>query len=86
MPDPVGPVTRIRPILANTQGKKRLKTPAHRARVRKREEAVADVILRTHRLDRKTRAAGVPAAEAAKVVGRAAVKAAAKAGESDHNH
>ncbi|MGD9151247.1 MAG: hypothetical protein PVG40_13220 [Desulfobacterales bacterium] len=59
--------------------------PAHRAKVRKREEAVADVIRRTHRPDRKTRAAEDPAAEAARAADRAAVKAAAEAGESDLN-
>ncbi len=60
--------------------------PAHRARVRKREEAVADVIPRTHRLDRKTRAVEDPAVEAARVADRAATKAQAEAGESNLNH
>jgi hypothetical protein len=60
--------------------------PARRARVRKREEAVANVTRKTHRPDRKTRAAGDPAAEADRVAAKAAVKAAAKAGESDLNY
>ncbi|MGD9086451.1 MAG: hypothetical protein PVJ41_15830 [Desulfobacterales bacterium] len=46
---------------------------------------MADVIRRTHRPDRKTRAAEDPAAEAARAADRAAVKAAAEAGESDLN-
>ena len=53
--------------------------PVHRVRVPRPEEAVADVILKAANLDRKTRAAWDPAAVAAGVVVRAAVKAVEKA-------
>jgi hypothetical protein len=59
--------------------------PARRARVPGAEKAVADVTRKTHRPDRKIRATGDPAAEADRVAERAAVKVAAKAGESDLN-
>ena len=53
--------------------------PVHRVRVPRPEEVVADVILKAANLDRKTRAAWDPAAVAAGVVVRAAVKAVEKA-------
>ncbi len=53
--------------------------PVHRVRVPKPEEAVANVILKAANLDRKTRAAWDPAAAAAGVVVKAAVKAVGKA-------
>jgi hypothetical protein len=60
--------------------------PARRARVPKREEAVANVTRKTHRPDRRIRTAGDPDAEADRDAAKAAVKAAAKAGESDLNY
>ena len=57
--------------------------PARRARAHGPEKAVADVTRKTHRPDRKTRAAGGPAAETVRVAGKAAVKAPAKAGVGD---
>ena len=57
--------------------------PARRARVRKREEAVVNVTRKTHLPDRRIKAAEEPAAEAARVADRAAVKAQAEAGERD---
>ena len=57
--------------------------PARKARVAEPEKAVADVNRKTHRLDRKTRVVEDPAAEAARVAARAAVKAPVEAGESD---
>jgi hypothetical protein len=53
--------------------------PAHRARVPRVETAMADVILKAANLDRKTRAAWDPAAAAAGVVVKAAVKVVGKA-------
>ncbi|MGD9236096.1 MAG: hypothetical protein PVF09_05445 [Desulfobacterales bacterium] len=58
---------------------------ARRARVPGPEKAAADVTRKTHRPERKTRAAGGPAAEAARVAERAAGKAPVKAGESGLN-
>ena len=52
--------------------------PAHRVRVPSPEEAVADVIRKAANLNRKTRAVRDPAAAAAGVVVKAAVKAAVK--------
>ena len=60
--------------------------PARRARAHGPEKAVADVTRKTHRPNRKTRAAGGPAAEAVEVAGRVAGKAPAKAGVSDLNN
>ena len=60
--------------------------PARRARVAGPGKAAADVTRRTHHPDRKTRVAGDPAAETARVAGKAAGKVAAKAAESDLNH
>ena len=57
--------------------------PARRARAHRPEKAAADVNSKTHRPDRKTRAAGGPAAETVRVAGKAAVKAPAKAGVGD---
>ena len=56
---------------------------ARRARARGPGKAATDVTRKTHRPERKTRAAGGPAAEAVRVAGRAAVKAPAKAGVGD---
>jgi hypothetical protein len=53
--------------------------PVHRVRVPRPEEDVADVILKAASLDRKTRAVRDPAAAAAGVAGKAAVKAREKA-------
>jgi hypothetical protein len=53
--------------------------PAQRVRVPSPEEAVADVIRKAANLNRKTRAARDPAAAAAGVVVKAAVKAVGKA-------
>jgi hypothetical protein len=53
--------------------------PAQRVRVPSPEEAVADVIRKVANLNRKTRAAWDPAAAAAGVVAKVAVKAVGKA-------
>ena len=53
--------------------------PAQRVRVLSPEEAVADVIRKAANLNRKTRAARDPAAAAAGVVVKAAVKVVGKA-------
>lgn len=58
---------------------------ARRARVPGPVKAVADVTRKTHRPNRRTRAAENPVAGAERVAGRAAAKAAAKAGESGLN-